>query len=69
MSAVSDDIVTVGDAARLLDCPEHRVRRTVDQLWPEVKRVGRARVIPRSSLLELAAAINHRFGPRVEVAK
>lgn len=66
---MSADIVTVGDAARLFERPEHQVRRVVDQLWPEAKRVGRARVIPRANLVELAAAIERRFGRRSEVVK
>ena len=56
------DHFTVSSAAELLKQPPHRVRRTIDRLWPECDRIGRTRVIPRQKLCELAAAIAARYG-------
>ena len=62
------DQITIGEAARLLDVPRHQAQRTADQIWPDLPRIARARVIPRRKLCELAAAIEKRFGNRPAVA-
>jgi hypothetical protein len=63
------DAITTGDAARTLDRPIHQVRRTVDQIFPDAPRAGRSRLIDRSQLCELAAAIERRFGNRQAVGR
>ena len=60
------DYLLVGQAARLLQRPDHQVRRTVDQIWPNVPRSGRFRMIRRDQLCELGAAIVERFGPSAD---
>jgi len=42
--------LTVGEAARLLNAPDWRVRRIVDALDVEIPRAGRYRMIPRQLL-------------------
>jgi hypothetical protein len=69
MSSGENDLVTVGDAAKILDCPQHQIRRTVDRLWPEIQRAGRARLIPRKNLCKLATEISLRFRSHREVAQ
>lgn len=59
--------ITVGDAAEILHRPIHQVRRTADNLWPDLPRLARARLVPRSQLCELAAEIERRY-PREAVA-
>ncbi len=54
--------ITIGEAARLLNRPRHQAQRTADQIWPNLPRIARARVMPRDHLCELAAAIQRRFG-------
>lgn len=61
------DTITVGEAARILKRPRHQAQRVADQLWPNLQRIARARVIPRASLCELAAAIEARYGQSQEV--
>jgi hypothetical protein len=56
------DVLLLGEAARVLDRPDWQVRRTADQLWPDAPRSGRFRLIERSKLCELAAAVEKRFG-------
>lgn len=58
------DYILIGQAARILKRPDHQVRRTADRLWPNAPRSGRFRLIPRSQLCELAAAIAHRYGDK-----
>lgn len=65
----ASELVTVGDAAKILDRPQHQVRRTVDRLWPAIQRAGRARLIPRQNLCQLAAEISQRFQKRREVSR
>ena len=38
------DYLFVGDAARLLNRPQHQVRRTADRIWPQGPRSGRVRL-------------------------
>lgn len=59
------DAMLIGEAAEVLNRPDHQVRRTVDKLWPDAKRSGRFRLIPRSRLCELAAAIERHYGKAV----
>lgn len=58
------ETITIGEAARLLDVPRHQAQRTADQIWPDLPRIARARVMQRHQLCELAAAIQQRFGNR-----
>ena len=55
------EFILIGQAARILKRPDHQVRRTADQLWPNAPRSGRFRLIPRAQLCSLAAAIAARF--------
>lgn len=61
------DIITTGDAARTLSKPIHQVRRTADEIFPNTPRAGRNRLIERSKLCELAAAIERRYGRQESV--
>lgn len=62
--------LSVGDCSEILDRPTHQIRRTVDQIWPSLPRVAGYRMIPRSRLCELAAAIERRYGnTEAEVVK
>lgn len=60
--------LTTGDAARTLKRPIHQVRRTIDRIFPDAPRLANSRVIERSQLCELAAAIERRHGKREAVA-
>lgn len=60
--------ILIGEAAKILSCPDHQVRHAFDEIWPETNRSGRYRLIPRSRLCELAAAINRRYGTKQEAA-
>ena len=64
-SAKLPDMRLLGQAAKVLGRPDHQVRRTVDKLWPNGPRSGRFRLIERSKLCELAAAIEERYGSRL----
>ena len=66
---LQSEFVTVGEASKTLERPDHQVRRTVDRLWPDTPRAGRARLIPRSRLCTLAAEISQRFGQSSQVAR
>ncbi len=57
----------IGEAAELLNRPEHQVRRAFDDLWPNQHRLGRIRVVPADRLCELAVAIEQRFSKRQAV--
>ncbi len=59
--------ITIGEAARLPGRPTHQAQRTADQIWPDLLRIARARVITRDRLGELAAAIEQRYGKREAV--
>lgn len=54
--------MSIGETSDILGCPIHQVRRTVDEIWPELPRIAGVRIVPRSKLCELAAAIERRFG-------
>lgn len=56
------EAMLLGQAAKLLGRPDHQVRRTADQLWPDGPRSGRFRLIERAKLCTLAAAIERRYG-------
>jgi len=56
-----NEFILIGQAARILKRPDHQVRRTADQLWPNAPRSGRFRLIPRAELCSLAAAIAARY--------
>jgi hypothetical protein len=63
------DFILIGQAARILKRPDHQVRRTADQLWPNAPRSGRFRMIPRAELCRLAAAIAERYPVRTSSTK
>jgi hypothetical protein len=63
------DYILIGQAARVLKRPDHQVRRTADQLWPNAPRSGRFRMIPRAELCNLAAAIAERYPVRTSSPK
>lgn len=63
------DFILIGQAARILKRPDHQVRRTADRLWPDAPRSGRFRMIPRSELCNLAAAIAERYPVRTSSTK
>ncbi len=65
------EFILIGQAARIFKRPDHRVRRTTDQLWPNAPRSGRFRLIPRAELCSLAAAIErtHDYAPGRDFSK
>jgi len=55
------DILTTGQAARLLNRQLHQVRRVADEIWPDMLRAGQNRLIRKDQLPELADALASRY--------
>lgn len=54
--------ILIGEAAEILDRPQHQVRRAFDDVWPHSNRSGTTRLVPPDGLCTLAARIEERFG-------
>jgi len=55
------ELLTTGQAARLLNRQVHQVRRVLDENFPETQRAGQNRLIRPDQLPELATAIAKRY--------
>ena len=54
------DLLTTVDAARELNTSEAKIRKAADSLGDEIPRITRMRIIPRSVLPKLRAALDSR---------
>ena len=56
----TSDLLTVGDLAEIFGVEQWRVRRAVDTIECEMRRVGLYRLIPRSQLATVGAELQRR---------
>jgi len=59
MSSTEKSHFTVGELAKLLDEPEWRVRRIVDQIDADIPRAGQYRLVPGEFVGRIQAALQH----------
>jgi hypothetical protein len=62
------EFMTTGQAAKLLNRQVHQVRRTADEIFPDILRAGQNRLIKPEQLPELATALAERY-QQSEVSK